>query len=524
MHPDHHPPAVPDHDEQARTGSAQPDPSEGAGGAESHGEPSPDMPGAGQPPELTDDMASEIDRAMQAMDAQAGRTAGDPSRAAGDQPAGSQNASGPARPAIRGPRQVRAGREHRTGTVISVGPTDIFIEFGPKELGVLERSQFKPEDSLPAVGEAFEVAITKYDPQESIYLCARPGAVQKADWELLEPGQTVEARVTGTNKGGLELEVAGHRAFMPASQVGLDRVPDLSVFVGEKLACEVQKVDRTGRGNIVLSRRNVLAKEREQLRETLRESLAEGQTLDGTVRKIMPFGAFVDLGGVDGLVHVSDLTHDRVAPGEKNVQRYIKEGQSVRVVILKLDWDSNRISLGMKQLEEDPFLTATNELAEGADVTGRVTKTAEFGAFVEVSPGVEGLVHISELDWKRVARVEDVVKPDEVVTVRVLKIDPESRKVSLSLKQTKPAPERPAGGAGKRGGKGERDTRTPDEILKEDRHIRRLREQAHQRHAREQQETDRDRPSKSKTAGKDRSLGGLGDFGGLGSGLGDLKL
>jgi len=471
----------------------------------------PPPPDRAESPDLTSDMASEIDAAMQAMDAESTATGEAPPQASG-------------RPAIRGPRVVQAGREHRTGTVVSVGPTDIFIEFGPKELGVLERAQFKEGEAPPDVGEAFEVVVTKYDPQESIYLCARPGVVQKAEWELLEPGQTIEARVTGTNKGGLELEVASHRAFMPASQVGLERIDDLSVFVGEKLTCEVQKIDRTGRGNIVLSRRNLLAQEREQRRAELQESLAEGQTLEGTVRKIMPFGAFVDVGGVDGLVHVSDLTHERISPGERNIQRFVKEGQPVRVMVLKLDWDNNRISLGMKQLEEDPFLTATNELVEGAEVTGRVTKTAEFGAFVEVAPGVEGLVHISELDWKRVASVEDVVKQDEVINVKVLRIDPETRKVSLSLKQTKPAPERPAGG--KRGKRGEADTRSPDEILKEDRRLRRLREQAHQQRARQEGEDEPAQHRKEKPEGKDKDSGrgGLGDFGGMGSGLGDLTL
>jgi small subunit ribosomal protein S1 len=402
----------------------------------------------------------------------------------------------PHKPKIRGPRVVQAGREHRTGHVVSVGPTDIFVEFGPKELGVVERQQFGDAE-LPQVGQELQVVVNRYEPSESLFICSRPGAVQKADWEMLQPGQTLDAKVVGVNKGGLELEVAGHRAFMPASQVSLDRIPDLSVFVGEKLTCTVSRVDRAGKGNIVLSRRDMLKAERAELANKLRDTLHEGAQVEGIVRKIMPFGAFIDLGGVDGLVHISDLTHDRVHMGEKNVERYVKEGEKVRVQVLKLDWDANRISLGIKQLVDDPFRTAASDIVEGADVTGRVTKLLEFGAFVELAPGVEGLVHISELDWRRVANVGDVLKQDEIITARVLKIDPDSRRISLSIKQTKERPDtgdaagpglglgeerkpmkRPKGVADRKGfGRGpERDTRSPDEILKETPALRRLRE------------------------------------------------
>ena len=390
---------------------------------------------------------------------------------------------------IRGPRVVQAGREHRKGAVVSVGDADIFIEFGPKELGVIERRAWKEGEEPPKVGEEVEVVVDRYERSENIYLCSRPGQVQKADWEMLQPGQVVEARCTGTNKGGLEMEVAGHRAFMPASQIDVSRVTDMSVYVGEKIECKVTRMDRRGAGNIVLSRREIVQAERAKMAEQLKESLAEGQTLQGVVKKIMPFGAFVDIGGVDGLVHLSDLTHDRVGMGEKAVAKYVKEGEAVQVQVLKLDWDQNRISLGMKQLQDDPFATATEEITEGAEVTGRVKNITDFGVFVELSNGVEGLVHISELDWKRVDDANTVVKADEVITVKVLKVDPESRKISLSLKQMKEAPERPKrddkGGPGRgqgrgrgRRGEGERDTRTPDEILKETPMLRRMREQA----------------------------------------------
>ena len=404
---------------------------------------------------------------------------------------------------IKGPRVVRGGREHRTGMVVSVGASDVFVEFGPKELGVVEIAQFK--DTPPNVGDQLEVAVQRFDSAESLYICALPGAVQKADWEMLEPGQVVEARVTGTNKGGLELEIANHRAFMPASQVDIDRVPDLSVFVGEKMTCEVQKVDKRGQGNIVLSRRDVLQKERAKAAESLKEALKEGDTVTGTVRKIMDFGAFVDLGGVDGLVHLNDLSHERVNHGAKNVARHVSEGQKVSVQILKLDWEGNHIGLGLKQLQADPFASAAEEVVEGAELSGKVTKILEFGAFVEVAPGVEGLVHISELDWRRVNDVNEVLKENEVVQVKVLKVDPSDRKISLSIKQLKDRPQQQGGGGrGRGGGRGGRDDRTPEEILKETPELRRLREQA------------KKQPKKGG--------GGLGNAGGMGMGLGDLKL
>lgn len=442
-----------------------------------------DTVGGSSSQNLTPEIEAEIEAAMADID----------QAAKAEEEADAGKAGGGGRGKIRGPRVVQAGREHRTGKVVSVGPSDIFVEFGPKELGVVERVQFPDDADLPKVGDDLPLIVNRFDSNESIYICSRPGSVQKADWEMLQPGQNVEARVTGVNKGGLELEVAGHRAFMPASQVSLDHIADLSVFVGEKLTCTVSRIDRAGKGNIVLSRRDMLKAERAEQASKLRDTLNEGDTVEGTVRKIMPFGAFVDLGGIDGLVHVSDLAHERVNMGEKNVARHVKEGERVRVQVLKIDWDAERISLGIKQLGEDPFQTAASDITEGADVTGRVTKIMDFGAFIEVAPGVEGLVHISEIDWRRIGSVGDVLKQDEIVTAKVLSIDPDSRRISLSIKQTKERPEgeaapeasgdrppqkKPKGlrdRSGFRSGP-ERDTRSADEILKETPAMRRLRE------------------------------------------------
>ena len=353
----------------------------------------------------------------------------------------------------RGPRVVSAGREHRTGRVVSVGPTDIFLEFGPKELGIIPRLQFT-EENLPKVDEQLEVVIDKFESGENLFICSRPGSVQKAAWEGLEPGQTVQALVTGVSKGGLECQLADHAAFMPASQVAIERIPDLAVFVGQRLTCRVVRVERTGRGNIVLSRRDILDEERQAQAEKLRATLTEGQTLEGTVRKIMPFGAFVDIGGLDGLIHSNDLTYDRPGFGEKFIEKYVKEGQRLQVKILKIEIDNNRIALGLKQVHGDPFVTATEKIQESAELTGKVTKILEFGAFVELAPGIEGLIHISELDHRRVNKVDDIVKVDEVVRVKVIKIDEQNRRISLSLKALKPLPEVSIGGGGGGGGGG----------------------------------------------------------------------
>ncbi len=451
------------------------------------------------PVELSQSMNDAADAAMQAATGEA------PSTPSSEQEKAAVTPSGPAK--VRGPRVVESGREFREGVVVSVGPEDIFVEFGPKSLGVVPRIQYREKDGtdaadLPKPGDTIKVAVDRYEAKESLYICSRPGVVQKAEWELLQPGQIVDAKCTGSNKGGLEMEVANHRAFIPASHVDTRRIEDLSIFHGEKMACKVIKVDRSGKGNITLSRREVLAEEQKKAAEELKSKLQEGQTVEGVVKSIMPFGAFVDIGGVDGLVHISDLTHERA----RRVEDHVKEGETVRVQILKLDWAKGRHSLGMKQLQDDPFDVGLSEMKEGDIVQGRITKLLEFGAFAEIAPGVEGLVHISELDWKRIAKVSDAVQPNQIVPMKILKIDGDQRKISLSVKQAQDRPAQAGGGGGGRGGRGgrgERDERSPEEILKETPELRRLREKAKKQH------------------GKGLKAG-LGD--GLGMGLGDLKL
>ena len=335
-----------------------------------------------------------------------------------------------------GERPARRGeRTHRTGVITGVRDQDVFVEFGPKSQGICPISHFKEP---PVVGSSMDFAVDRYDESDGLLMLSREGVVRKADYDAMDVGQVIEARCTGTNKGGLEMEVASHKAFMPAGQVDVRHIEDLSVFVGEKMPCEIIELDKN-RGRIVLSRRKHMEEERARIREKMLEELVVGNTMQATITNVREFGAFADLGGIEGLIHVSDLSWNRV----KNVRDVVKEGDIVQVEILKIDQTQTppRLSLGMKQTMEDPFTQQADAIEDGATVTGRVTRTTDFGAFVEVSDGVEGLIHISELAHKRVNKVESIVKEGEVVTVKVLSIDGERRRISLSLKAMQDSPD-----------------------------------------------------------------------------------
>jgi ribosomal protein S1 len=320
----------------------------------------------------------------------------------------------------------------KKGRVLRVHGADVFLEIpGGRSEGLLPIDQF-PEGP-PAVGTEVEIHIEGYDRANGLLILSRKGAAVHANWSSVTEGMTVEARVTGTNKGGLEVDVNGIRGFMPISQIDLYRVEDATQFVNQRLLCVVQDVNPAER-NLVVSRRTLLEKEREENRERLWGELAEGQVRDGVVRSVKDFGAFVELGGVDGLVHVSEMSWTRVQDATKVVQ----PGQAVKVVVLKVDRERRKLSLGMKQLQESPWDSAVQKYLPSSVITGKVTRLMEFGAFVELEPGIEGLIHISELAPSRVRRVKDIVQPNQVVQVMVLSVDPEQRRISLSLKGALP--------------------------------------------------------------------------------------
>jgi ribosomal protein S1 len=346
----------------------------------------------------------------------------------------------PARPASRGKTAADAGP--KKGKVFRIHGQDVFIDLpGGRTQGVLPLLQF-PEGP-PALGTEVEVTIEGFDSANGVMLLSRKGAAVEADWSSVAAGMTVEARVTATNKGGLSVDVNGIRGFMPISQIDLYRVEDPEQFVNQRLLCLVTEVNPEER-NLVVSRRALLEKQREEMRDKLWNELAEGQIRQGVVRSIRDFGAFVDLGGVDGLLHVSEMSWQHV----KDPSTIVQPGQTVKVIVLKIDHERRKVGLGLKQLTASPWDNIGEKYHIGDLVTGKVSRLMDFGAFVELEPAVEGLIHISELAPQRVFRVTDIVKPDQEVQVKVLSVDPAQRRISLSLKaaqvkEPEPAVEEP---------------------------------------------------------------------------------
>lgn len=346
-----------------------------------------------------------------------------------------QPAEAAAAPASHG---VEAGvKSTRRGKVLRVEKDDLFVDFGGKTLGVISRAQFL-EGQEPAVGQEMEFVVDRYDASEGLLILNVRGAKAKnVSWDSLEIGQVVEGAITGANKGGLEIEIKGMRGFIPAGQVDLYHVPDLSDYVGQRVAAEVMQVDRGSR-NLILSRRNVLEREKEEAKKKLMAELAEGQTRRGTVRNVMDFGAFVDLGGVDGLLHVSEMSWRR---GRQSAGEFVKAGDVLDVKILKIDPETGKLSLSLKQaIGSDPWIGAAEKYATGMTLTGRVAKVEPYGAFIEVEEGVEGLLPVSEMSYQRIRHPGDLVKVGDTLKLVVLSMDPVNRKISFSLKQAGPDP------------------------------------------------------------------------------------
>jgi small subunit ribosomal protein S1 len=315
----------------------------------------------------------------------------------------------------------------RTGRIVAVRKDDVFVELGGREQGVVPLHQFKDP---PAVGGTVEVLIQRLNPDDGLYELMLPNtAVHVEDWSDLSEGALVEARITGQNNGGLECEVNHIRGFIPISQVSLYRVENLEEYVGQHFPCLVTEAD-TERRNLVLSRRAVLEREQEEARQKLLASLKPGQIHEGVVRKLMDFGAFVDIGGVEGLLHVSQLAWGRV----KHPSDVLTEGQKIQVRIEKINPATGKISLAYRDLLESPWTAAAQKYPPNSIVRGTVTKIMEYGAFVELEPGVEGLIHISQLSHKRVWRAADMVKEGQEIEVLVLSVDPNAQRISLSIK------------------------------------------------------------------------------------------
>lgn len=331
---------------------------------------------------------------------------------------------------------VKGERAMRTGKVVRVHNGEVFIEFDPKRLGVCPVGQFEAE---PKPGEVFDFVEERFDPYEQLWVVSRRGATVKADWDNLAEGMIVEARCVGMNKGGLDMEVAHHKAFMPASQVDIRPLPDISVLLGEKFPCRILEL-RKEKGRMVLSRKAAMLEERHRMRDKLLEDIEVGQTRTATITSIQTYGAFADLGGLDGLIHIGDLTHERI----KDPGQVVKVGDVVEVRVLKVDKTAKpvKISLGRKQTLSDPAVAAMSQLQGGETVSGTVTRLTDFGAFVELSPGVEGLIHVSEVAHERIPTPAKVLRVGEVVQCKVLSVDTQKKRISLSRKALldRPAP------------------------------------------------------------------------------------
>lgn len=373
-----------------------------------------------------DAVEAELDAIMGGFDADSLRTTGGPRTRAADRAHVPKGGVG---------QEDRAGIQK--AKVVALRGNTVFLDLGAKSEGVVPAEQFGTE--LPSVGDFVEVVFDRYDKEEGLLIMSRQGAAVAATWANLRKGLIVEARVVKEVKGGVEVEVNGIRGFLPISQIDLNRVETGKEFVNQKLKVLVTEANERER-NLVVSRRELLEKERAEQRDKTWADLAEGQTRTGVVRGIKPFGVFVDLGGVDGLIPVGEMSWSRVNdPGS-----VVTSGQSVEVKVLRIDRQAQKVTLGLKQLKASPWDHVSDEYRVGQAVTGKVTRLMDFGAFVELEPGIEGLIHISELGPKKVWRVKDIVQPEQEVTVRILKIEPDAKRISLTLRQAEAAPAKPA--------------------------------------------------------------------------------
>ena len=328
------------------------------------------------------------------------------------------------------------------GTVVSVESDFALIDVGLKSEGRVPLKEFAPpgQPAELAAGDKVEVFVERYEDINGEVVLSREKARREEAWEKLEEAFEQTERVTGTIfgrvKGGFTVDLSGAVAFLPGSQVDIRPVRDVSPLMGTPQPFMILKMDRA-RGNIVVSRRAVLEETRAAERTELVANLKEGQVLQGVVKNITDYGAFVDLGGVDGLLHVTDISWRRI----NHPSEALQVGQTVQVQVVRFNPETQRISLGMKQLEADPWDDVELKYPVSARFTGRVTNITDYGAFVELEPGIEGLVHVSEMSWtKKNVHPGKIVSTSQEVDVMVLDVDPQKRRISLGLKQTQENP------------------------------------------------------------------------------------
>jgi len=324
----------------------------------------------------------------------------------------------------------------KRGRISSVRNEDVFVDFAGEDSrlqGVVPLKQF---DRPPRPGSIMDFVVERIDESEGLIHLSREGAVSTATWEHLTKGASVEARVVGSNKGGLELEMVGRiRAFMPASQVDVGHVDDLDQFIGQKIQATVSEIDRRGK-RVIISRRRYLEQEKARASKRIWSTLEEGKVVKGKVTSLVQYGAFVDIGGVDGLLHITDMSYARV----RKPDDIVKVGDEIDVQVLKLDHEKKRVRLGLKQTMADPWDAIEGKINVGDQITGTVVRIADFGAFIEIEPQIEGLLPASEISWRRNAKVSDEVSAGQSLRLAVIAADFEKRRITLSLKQSQGDP------------------------------------------------------------------------------------
>ena len=323
------------------------------------------------------------------------------------------------------------------GTVVAIEKDVAVVDVGLKTEGRVSLREFSVpgRDTTPEIGEEVEVYLERIENALGDAVLSRDKARREDSWERLEKaydaGEKVEGHIFNQVKGGYTVDLDGAVAFLPRSQVDIRPVRDVTPLMNQLFEFQILKMDRR-RGNIVVSRRTVLEESRAEQRADLVQSLEEGQVVDGVVKNITDYGAFVDLGGIDGLLHVTDIAWRRI----NHPADVLGVGETVKVRIIKVNPETQRISLGMKQLEDDPWDGIEAKYPVGTKFTGRVTNITDYGAFVELEPGVEGLIHVSEMSWtKKNVHPGKIVSTSQEVEVMVLEVDPNKRRISLGLKQ-----------------------------------------------------------------------------------------
>ncbi len=333
-----------------------------------------------------------------------------------------------------------SGEEIIRGVVRAISKDFILVDVGRKSDGVVQSSEFTPEELKHLrVGDQVEVVIERWEDERGNICLSRQKAATLRIWETVgrayDTGELVRGTIVSRVNGGLQVDI-GVKAFLPNSQVALRPIKNLDELIGKTFDFKVIKYDPK-RGNIVISRRDLLEKEREELKTKTLERLQEGAVVKGLVKNITYYGVFIDLGGIDGLLHITDMSWGRV----NHPSEMFKIGDEVEVKVLKFDRETERVSLGLKQISEDPWQHAAEKYSSGKIVRGRVVALEDYGAFVELEKGIEGLIHISEMSWtRRVKHPSKVVAIGDEVEVKILEIDVPSRRISLGMKQTEPNP------------------------------------------------------------------------------------